>query len=361
MMAAQSNQFAIHVCLISVMSSACLSAVTATAQQPQIKRQLAPGVVTTIPSEPSSAETFQGPHPVVELILGHPELDWKAPDFPDERPNYTPKSRTLREMAQAVTLRREIWNLEFSFKPLRQIEVDVPQSTGKMQKKLIWYLVYRVRYNGNDVRPAAKVDRFEQETFPTNDHVNYEYRRFFPHFVLENFYYKKQYLDRIIPAAKLPILLREFPSKQPEVPELAPEQFYNAVEISEAKILRSDGRTDRGVWGFVTWESIDPRLDYFALFIKGLTNAYRFVDPPGAYSPGDPPGTGRTFVYKTLQLNFYRPGDAVHQHEGEIRFGVPVSKDPDVQRNILDQYGLTERLDHRWLYRGATDSIARGP
>jgi hypothetical protein len=293
-------------------------------------------------------------------VTGRPELDWRAPDFPENRPNYTPLSRTLKEMARSVTFRREIWNLEFAFKPLRMIEVDVPQATGKMQRRLIWYLVYRIKYSGNDLKPEGKLDRFQQETFPRNANINYEFRRFFPHFILETVdvdYNKKQYLDRIIPAAKIPILLREFPGKEPGVPELAPEQFYNAVEVSQVKIPRSDARTDRSVWGFVTWEVVEPKIDYFAVFVGGLTNAYKFEDPPGGYKAGDPPGTRRTYEYKTLQLNFYRPGDAVLEHEGEIRYGCRVVKDPGEQAKILQQYGISEPADHLWLYRSSTDRI----
>ena len=54
----------------------------------------------------------------------------------------------------------------------------------------------------------------------------------------------------------------------------------------------------------------------------GLTNAYEWVDPKGAFKPGDPAGTGRDFVYKTLQMNFYRPGDAIDPREEEIQLGV---------------------------------------
>ena len=67
--------------------------------------------------------------------------------------------------------------------------------------------------------------------------------------------------------------------------------------------------------------------------IEGLTNAYRWEDPEGAWNDGDPPGTGRTFTTKTLQLNFWRPGDEFDPHEDEIRFGIP-GKEP-----------------YRWMYR----------
>ena len=79
------------------------------------------------------------------------------------------------------------------------------------------------------------------------------------------------------------------------------------------------------------------------LFVRGLTNAYQWTDPEGAYAKGDPPGAGRKFTYKTLQLNFWRPGDEIQQNEREIRFGVA----PD--RASLYESG--EGVAYRWVYR----------
>jgi hypothetical protein len=52
-----------------------------------------------------------------------------------------------------------------------------------------------------------------------------------------------------------------------------------------------------------------------------------------------------------LQLNFWRPGDTLQEHEREIRFGVPIDNDPAVQRQILARYGIDRRLDYLWIYR----------
>ncbi|MCA9224298.1 MAG: hypothetical protein KDA47_01740 [Planctomycetales bacterium] len=329
----------------------------ADAQQPVVKRRLAEGVVTVIPPDPLDGETFQGPLPIVELTTGRANLDWPA-----EGPNFTPKTQTLKEMASRAILRHRIWNLEFAFKPMRLVEVDVPQPTGKMQRKAVWYLVYKVTYRGNELSPTGRLpdsresidedlEAWKYELYSEIQPVNSPYKRFFPHFVLANRPYDKQYLDRVIPAAKMPILMREFPSKTPGVPEIPPEHFYNSVEISKVPIKLSDAQTDNGVWGFVTWMDVDPRIDYFSLYVRGLTNAFRFVDPAGAYQAGDPPATGRQFQYKTLQMNFYRPGDTAFEHEKEFRFGVPVVSSPGDQAAILDKYGIRQRVDYLWVYR----------
>jgi hypothetical protein len=105
----------------------------------------------------------------------------------------------------------------------------------------------------------------------------------------------------------------------------------------------SDDRIDRSVWGVATWTDIDPRIDFFSVFVGGLTNAYRWEDVPGAYRAGDPPGKGREFVRKMLQLNFWRPGDELNQTEDELRFGVPPGKS--------DLYGVADGVAYRWVYR----------
>ena len=168
-------------------------------------------------------------------------------------------------------------------------------------------------------------------------------RLFFPHFVLRSHDYDKEYLDRVIPAALGPIQRREMPGSN--------VKLYNSVQITQQRVYLSDARFDRGVWGVVTWQDVDPRIDYLSIFIQGLTNAFKFEDDPAAYKQGDPPGTGRKFWSKTLQMNFWRPGDTDFETEEEIRFGVPVDTDPATQRRLIKMYGLRERLDYLWIYR----------
>ena len=114
---------------------------------PVTTRPLAEGVLTIVPPAPQEEEMFSGPRPLVEVATAIPSLEYT--------PNYEPKSTTVFERAKASTLRRTIWNLEFAFKPLRMIEVDVPQPDGRLQRKLIWYMVYRVKNNGNHWKPKA--------------------------------------------------------------------------------------------------------------------------------------------------------------------------------------------------------------
>jgi hypothetical protein len=288
-------------------------------------RQFAPGVVTTIAPDLEPEETVST-HDLVE-VRSNPDLRWS--------PELMSESHTLYGMSEGVKFRRDVWGLEFSFKPLRMISVDVPQPDGKMQRKLVWYLVYRVRNTGAVLKPVEQPDG----TF-TSEAGQGEPVQFVPQFVLEaqdrtdtGQPVSKAYLDRIIPTADAVIRQRETPGRE----------LLNSAQISERPIPLSDARADRGVWGVATWEDVDPRIDFFSVYVGGLTNAYRWEDPPGAYRPGDPPGKGRQFTRKTLQLNFWRPGDEFDEHESEIRFGVPLGK--------AYLYGVPEGVAYRWVYR----------
>ena len=123
-------------------------------------------------------------------------------------------------------------------------------------------------------------------------------------------------------AATLIISARVVPTATPLVnmasaTGITPVAFeYNGIPVSTAA-------SDKSVWGVATWTDIDQRNDFFSIYVQGLTNAHKWVDPAGAWKDGDPPGTGRRYAVKTLQLNFWRPGDEIDAHEDEIRFGIP--------------------------------------
>ena len=103
-------------------------------------------------------------------------------------------------------------------------------------------------------------------------------------------------------------------------------------------------RIDRGVWGVATWEDIDPNIDFFSIYVGGLTNAYQWTDPRGRLQAGRPPGTGRQFAHKTLQLNFWRPGD---ESEPE-RAGNPLRRRPRAGPTSTTS---SEGVAYRWVYR----------
>ncbi len=322
----------------SCVSLAALQPSTLVAQETQSKAdpsstqqtEFAPGVVTVIPPAPDPKETFDGPLTLDGLLDAYPEINWDGTDFPDGGPHFDPRSRTLVEMAKQVILRREIYCFEFSFKPLRQIYIDVPRPDGRMQRKLIWYMVYRVRYRGGDLRPAAD-EVGGLPIYSRIETVSYESRRFFPMMVLRDPTTNKQFVDNVLPTAKQKIATRERIT--------AP--LYNTVEISRVGIAQSSDDLAPGTWGIVTWEDVDPEIDFLTVSVFGLTNAFEqdgvAVDAP--------------YRRKALELNFYRPGDSMNQTEDLVRFGVPAYKNEKELSEILTKYGLKERLDYRWVFR----------
>lgn len=271
-------------------------------------RQVVSGVFKTIPAD-IKADDATGTHDVVELLYNGPNIGWK--------PKLHPNSRTLKEMATGTTFRRTIFGLELTFKAPRMIWVDVPQAGGKMQRKLVWYLLYKVKNPGGQVTTVPQPDgTFKVEKL--DEPILFE-----PQFVLESLEYKKAYLDRLIPVAVEAIRKKEDPARR----------LLDSVEISAKPIPVSTDRTDNSVWGVATWEDIDPRIDFFSIYVQGLSNAYRWVDPPGAYKKNAPPGKGRVLTSKTLRLNFWRPGDEFAEDQREIRFGIP------------------GKVDYEWVYR----------
>ena len=289
----------------------------------------APGVLTVIPPAPDPEETVDGPVTLQEFLDMHPEIKLGSA-HPSGEPHFDPRSRTLIDMAKQAFLHREIYCFEFSFKPLRQIYVDVPGRDGRLQRKLIWYMVYRVRYRGGDLRPAK--DRVAGGEMPKRmEAVHYDARYFFPMLKLRVHSSDKVYTDRILPSTTRKIKARE----------KITAKLHNSVEMGRTKIPYAADSAAPGTWGVATWEDVDPNADFVSVEIYGLTNAFE----------QDGEGDQAAYRRKALQLNFYRPGDEINEIDDRIRFGVPVYQDKQQQQEALKQYGLAERLDYRWIFR----------
>jgi hypothetical protein len=292
------------------------------AAPPQGYRRLVPGIETTIPIQWNPAETVSNQN-VIEM-LAVPGIEWA--------PQTVSKSETLKEKSTRAAFRRDVWNLEFSFLPMRMIAVDIPAERGTLRRTMVWYIVYRVNNKGGHLHP----ERQENGTWEIKK-VDYPVS-FVPTFRLHNPELQRSYLDRVIPVALDPIRRREDPQRR----------LLNSAEIMQRPIAVSTETQDNSVWGVATWESgfdredqVDPRTDFFSLFITGLSNAYQFADrrDAGAYKVGDPPGKGRLFRQKTLQLNFWRPSDEFSEAETDIYLGAP----PDL--------GVEGQIDYRWVFR----------
>lgn len=246
---------------------------SATPARPKF-RKLAPNAMRTVDPQSQLDEAYER-HDVVEVLAedpGYAERAWARGNSKGKSP------------ARDTVFRREVWSLEFSFKPVRFVHVDEPMPDGRMQDKLVWYLVYSVK-NTSD-KPVT----------------------FVPYFVLVNDA-GKVYPSRVIPLAT-PLIRKREDANRP---------LLNTSEMI-GRINPTPKGQDTTVWGVATWEDIDPATDRFSIYVQGLTNAYRWIDPPGVFQKGDPPGKGREFFAKTLILNFWRPGDKELEHEEEIRF-----------------------------------------
>jgi hypothetical protein len=289
------------------------------------ERPLAPGVLTTIEPSLEPGDTVST-HDIIEL-RANPDLNWK--------PEFMAANETLAGMADQVKFRREIYCLEFAFKPLRMVDVDVPVASGGTEHKRVTYLVYCIRNTGQTLKPTEGKDGV-YSIAPAKGGP----QRFIPQFVLEAHDRQangkpvdKSYLDRVIPVADAAIAARE----------RIGQPLLNTVEIAEQPIPVSDGRITHDVWGVATWVDVDPRIDFFSIYVGGLTNAYRWTDNPAAYHPGDNPGRGRRFTHKMLELNFWRPGDELNPNERQFRYGPPLGKS--------DLYGVSDGVAYRWVYR----------
>jgi len=314
--------FATALAALPLLSSSASAQSTALRAQPRV---FARGVVTTIQPVLEPEETLSQ-HGMIE-ITADKSLEWT--------PEFHPVSSTLYGKAQAVRFGHEVWGLEFSFKPLRMIDVNVRQPNGRTERKMVWYLVYRIKNNGARLRPVETA-----EGDFTAEPAEPKPIEFSPHFVLEGqdvdaagLKIYKAYLDRSIPNVIETIRRRELPGRS----------LFSTSQMSQSPIEVSTDAEDKSVWGVVVWEDVDPEMDFLSIYVTGLTNAYFWVDPPGAYQKGDPAGKGRRLIGKALQLNFWRPGDEHLQSEKEIRFGVPEG------RSSL--YGVEPVVAYRWLFR----------
>lgn len=272
-------------------------------------RPLAPGVLTVIPAPAAPAGSAAAATDTVsrgdllDITVGRADMAWK--------PLQSPAHTTFVERGRDREYARDVWNLEFAFKPPRVIDVDVPAAGLKMQRKRIWYLVYRVR-NAGGRRPqidAGDAARRTTEAFETPI-------RFVPQFVLESLepldageglVSYRAYLDRVIPTALGPIRAREGGGH---------ELLDSAAMVAEP--IEPGGER----WGVATWEDIDPRIDFFSVYVRGLTNAFTWRPRAGGRIVAtDPPGAAMEQALRTLRLDFWRPGDDREPSDDEMAVG----------------------------------------
>ena len=316
---------------------------------------IVPGVLTTIQPCISYDETFTR-QTAVELLKAQPVLDETvANNVLFERKNW----------AENIRYNRAVWCLEFQYKPIRTIWVDIPTKNG-IEKKLVLYMVYSVTNAGK--RSAIRTMLNEQKEFPELETVQIpnctcEYcvkegntegsrtievnvppflrnqsgtykpeeiempMKFVPVFVLSanklvesaksrvdpvtgniTTEVKRvegiKFYDQIIPVAIDAISQRE----------RAVTPFESTVSIAKKTI-----NPNETVWGVATWVDVKPpqefqqQINFFSVTIRGLTNAYKWEQSVGSKEELTP---------KSLKLNFSRPGDEFEMNERQFRIGI---------------------------------------
>ena len=275
-------------------------------------RSLAAHALKVIEPNPEWGDTALGP---VDLELAkNPDLAWT--------PNYAPTSETLVSKSKQLVFRNDIYNLEFAFKPVRMVEVN---------GRVVWYMLYRVRYLGGDLKPVPEPDKYNNEVFGTPKAVSAEWVRFMPTFKLDTLNLGKSYLDQVDRNA-----MRIISEK-----ERVGSKIYDSIELQRMKIPLSTATDDKPIWGVAIWHNVDPRTDFFRVEVRGLTNAQKMEMQGGKIK----------YLQKLLALHFFRPGDELEELRDQIRFGIPALENAERQKYVLDQFGQKERLDHVWIYR----------
>jgi len=187
-------------------------------------------------------------------------------------------------MVSAALLPRDkqgIWVLDFSFKPLRIVSVDVP---GKGRRQ-VHYLYYKVVNRTGAPRMFAP-----QFIMVTSDGRNEKGEKF---------------EDSVLPQAIPLIQTRE----DAAIPVLGAVNIVGMIPPS------AKPNVDDAVFGVAVWEKWDPKSDRFSIYVRGLSDGYKEVPSESGGKP--------VARYKTLKIDFLRRGDEHNISEKEIELRDP--------------------------------------
>ena len=308
-------------------------------EDPSKVKPLAEGVLKVIPVELNPRDSFSTPMALPGLEVEGYEL------------NFSAQKDSLLNSTRQVVFYRDVWQYEFAFTGLRQKSLTLRYSDGTLQQKNIWYLVWRVRDFNNVLSYTEETDEFgHTQKVLERDSVRLPVlsgedsrqpgpasrkkldKKFLPSFSLEG------YVKESIASDYRPVRYRDINSptlaryiQSFEDPNL---KLHTKLEMSQIEIPLAESETDPGVWGVAIWEDVDPRIDYASVYVNGMTNAYRIQNNDGEIG----------FKYKTLQLNFWRPGDRVGQDRDDVDYGIPLVDQPAEQVEICRFYNLPNPL-----------------
>jgi hypothetical protein len=190
-----------------------------------------------------------------------------------------------------------LFGMEVHFKPMRMIAVNITNpKTGKKERKLVWYLLYRC------VNRPLNREKLSSSDSPVNQRDKNPESIFSPSFVLitTDGNAPLKYPDEVLPEAVEQINKREG------------RKYLNTVDVIQTvpkPTMVKDIRDD-AIYGVVTWSNIDPETDNFTVLMSGFTNAYQIMKTPDGKKES---------VEKLLKQDFWRPGDEFEEEETEIR------------------------------------------
>lgn len=244
---------------------------------------------------------------------------------------------TLPAIASGEELSRqpELWIMEVHFRPLRQILVDLTDPvTGKKSPRYVWYLPYRAinRKLANRAVANAPVNELDAPVIPP---------QFIPVFTImttDDPEPYKVYPDQVLPEAIAAINQREKTSYKSTV-----------SVIRDLPPATAPGAPDQVViQGVATWVGLDPKADFYTVFLTGFSNG--FVKGTG-------PGGAEVIQWKTIRMKYWRPGDELYQREPEIQLDLDDRKqqlraEQPKKANAREVQLKTRKEDPpTWIYR----------
>ena len=219
---------------------------------------------------PQADSKLPGPEPDVppQLVPMLPTIPWRH-----DRLSYNYTSIQTKPLPKD---KEGIWVLDFAYKPIRIITVEIP---GKGRRN-VHYLYYKI------------VNRTGAP------------RTFVPQFIMVNSQ-GKRHEDVVIPQAVPLIQAREDPTIA----------VRGAVNIMGVVPPSTKQGVDDAVFGVATWDNWDNKADRFSIYVRGLSDGYKEISNPNGGKP--------IVKYKTLKLDFIRRGDDRNISEKEIEAGDP--------------------------------------
>jgi len=196
---------------------------------------------------------------------------------------------------EEILRQKSLWVMEVTFKPMRMRWVTFTDpKTGKKERELIWYLVYKAVNRPLDRRKDTSNSK------PNNPGDPVPPLMFVPEFTLvaTDGGQRKIYHDQIIPKAYREILKRESRYEQPRLKH----SVSAAGPVPPASPIGAEGES--AIYGVAMWRGVDPDTDFFTVYMSGFSNSFDTV--------------GELRGNKTIVHKYQRPGDRFFQTEKEF-------------------------------------------